>query len=115
MLNQPLSTDDLQGSREIRFLDRKESNYPNLMRLCMDFNFRVLQLQRKVYSHLTNRYLSDAQAFVLINSDYRTKAMAITPICDSIRKLEDYVTQHQVDILHDYLFGFDEEKITSTS
>ena len=106
MSNQSLKTEELLGSREIRFIDRKESNYPNLMRMCMDFDFCVLQLQRKVYSHITNRYLSDSQAFVLTTQDYRTNdTPAITPICETLDKLEEYVTRHQVDILHDYLFG----------
>lgn len=114
MPNQPLKTEELLGSREIRFIDRKESNYPNLMRMCMDFDFCVLQLQRKVYSHITNRYLSDSQAFVLTTQDYRTNdTPAITPICDTLAKLEDYVTRHQVDILHDYLFGAMNEDASS--
>ena len=114
MPNQSLNTEELLGSREIRFIDRKESNYPNLMRMCMDFDFCVLQLQRKVYSHITNRYLSDSQAFVLTTQDYRTNdTPAITPICDTLSKLEEHVTRHQVDILHDYLFGVTNEDASS--
>lgn len=111
MPNQPLNTEELLGSREIRFLDRKESNFPNLMRLCMDFEFCVLQLQHKPHGDNT----PDAQAFVLTTHDYRTNdTPAITPICDTLNALEDYVTQHQVDILHDYLFGVPDENLFIT-
>lgn len=115
MSKQTLKTEELLGSREIRFIDRKESNYPTLMRLCMDFNFCVLQLQRQVYSHITNRYLSDTQAFVLTAKDYRDhSATAITPVCTTLRLLEEHVTQHQVDILHDHLFGSTAEDVSNT-
>lgn len=116
MPNQVLNSDDLLGSREIRFLDRQESNYPNLMRMCMDFDLCVLQLQLRTYSHITNRYLPSAHAFVLTTKDYRShNAAAITPTCDSMRALEEHVTAHQVDILHDYLFGFDDESATKAN
>jgi hypothetical protein len=114
MSNESLKTEDLLGSRELRFLDRTESRYPNLMRMCMDFDFCVLQLQRRVYSHITNRYLTDSQSFVLVTNDYRTSnAAGITPVCNTLRKLEEYVTQHQVDILHDYLFGVTDDDVPS--
>ena len=109
MLKQPLNSDHLLGSREIRFIRREESNYPTLMRLCMDFDFCVLQLQRRVYSHISNRHLPDVPAFVLASHDYRISETAITPACESLRKLNDYVTEHQIDILHDYLFGDSDE------
>lgn len=109
MPNQPLKTAELLGSREIRFIDRKESNYPNLMRMCMDFDFCVLQLQHR----LNDANPADAQAFVLTTHDYRTNPTpAITPICETLDSLEDYVTRHQVDILHDYLFGVTDEEFS---
>lgn len=104
-----LNTDDITGCREIRFVNRKESNYPNLMRLCMDFDFRVLQLQRRTYSHISLRYVPAAPEFILANNDYETLGItAMTPCCASLQELDAYAVQHQVDILHDYLFGAEE-------
>lgn len=105
----PLNTDDLMGCREIRLVNRQESNYPNLMRLSMDFDFCVLQLQRKTYSHISLRFVPTAPEFILTGSDYQTQGIvAMTPCCTSLQELEVYVIEHQVDILHDYLFGFED-------
>jgi hypothetical protein len=106
----PLNTDDLLGSREIRFINRKESNYPNLMRLCLDFELAVLQLQRKTYSHISLRLVPTAPEFVLVNREYDAQGIvAMTPICSSLQTLEAYVIQHQIDLLHAYLFGSEDE------
>lgn len=108
MPKQPLSDDHLLGSREIRFLSREESNYPNLMRLCLDFDFRVLQLLHKTPVPTANK------SFVLVTRDYRlTPTAAISPAFAELGQLEQYVHRHQVDILHDYLFGFVDEDILS--
>ncbi len=110
MPKHPLSADELLGSREIRFIDRQESNYPNLMRLCMDFDFRVLQLLHKTPIPTANK------SFVLVTKDYRlTPTAAISPAFATIEQLESYVHLHQVDILHNYLFGFVDEDIVSSS
>lgn len=106
----PLNTDDLLGCREIRFMDRQESNYPTLMRLCMDFDFCVLQLQHRIYSHISLRFVPSSPRFVLGNSDYHSLGIvAMAPPHHSLAELEAYALANQVDILHDYLFGFDED------
>ena len=115
LTSNPFDTSDLLGSREIRFLRREESNYPILMRLCMDFEFRVVQLQRRLDSELTEHALSEAQTFVLAPEDYRISAATITPELETLEKLEEYVKQNQVDILHDYLFGGSEDNLTAFS
>ncbi|WP_111642434.1 hypothetical protein [Marinimicrobium alkaliphilum] len=104
-----LSQDDLLASREIRFINRQESNYPQLMRMCMDFDFRVLQLMHRPANDTEGaRY-----AFVLTTRDYRAdEKAAITPSLASLAELDAYVSQHQVDILHDYLFGYVENDDT---
>lgn len=105
----PLNTDDLMGCREIRFINRQESNYPNLMRLCLDFDLCVLQLQHRTYSHISLRFVPTAPEFILTSNDYHTQGIsAMTPCCASLQELETYAHQHQVDILHDYLFGSDD-------
>ncbi len=110
MPKHPLSDQALLGSREIRFLDRQESNYPNLMRLCLDFDFVVIQLLHNT------RVVAASKSFVLSTKDYRTSpTAAITPGFANLEQLESYVTHHQVDILHDYLFGFVDEDIASSA
>lgn len=109
MPKHPLNPDDLMGSREIRFIDRQETNYPSLMRLCLDFDFCVLQLLHKTPVPTANK------SFVLVTRDYRlTPTAAISPAFSQMDQLESYVRLHQVDILHDYLFGFVDEDIASS-
>jgi hypothetical protein len=73
------------GEREVRFTDRQETTYPHLMRLCLDFNFRVLQ--------------RGANSYQLSTDD----AAIMTPAFDQLAALECHVHQHLVDILHSYL------------
>src|SRR5690625_143457 len=108
MPKHPLSPDALLGSREIRILDRQSTNYPTLMRLCLDFEFRVLQLLHD------SAVPSEGKSFLVATQDYRTTpTAAITPACASLEELEEYITHHLVDILHDYLFGFVDEDIAN--
>ncbi|WP_347331470.1 hypothetical protein [Marinimicrobium locisalis] len=110
MLKHPLSAEELMGSREIRLIDRKESNYPNLKQLCTDFDFRVLQLLHKTTEPTVNK------PFILVTKDYRlTPTAAISPAFATLEQLETHVHLHQVDILHNYLFGFVDEDILSSS
>lgn len=93
------------GGREVRFLDRQESNYPHLMRLAMDFGFRVLETL-----HLKSD--QPVKSFVLVTDDYRSRdAEEITPRFASLKELNDHIGENMVDILHDYLFGFVEDDI----
>lgn len=109
MSNNTLNIDCYSGYREILFLNRQETNYPNLMRLCMDFEFQVLQLQPKLNSVTADMQIP-ATAFVLSSGDYLSKQTTnITPVCKSIKELEEYVAAHQIDILHTHLFGNEEE------
>lgn len=109
MTKHPLDADELLGSREIRFIGREETNFPNLMRMCMDFDFCVLQLLHRTPVPTANK------SFVLVTRDYRlTATAAISPPFAQLEQLEAYVRLHQVDILHDYLFGFVEEDIISS-
>lgn len=108
MPKHPLNPNTLLGSREIRFLDRQSTNYPNLMRLCLDFDFCVLQLLHN------SEAPTEGKSFVVAAQDYRTApTAAITPACASLEQLEEYITHHMVDILHDYLFGLMDDDIAS--
>lgn len=112
MLNPPkkqlINPDDLFGSREIRFQDRRESHYPQLMRLCADFNFAVLQLQRRVFSHLSHRLVPGSLEFVLAlrdeNSDFW---YSLSPGAETLRQLNDYCKTYEIDLLHMHLIGDD--------
>lgn len=109
MSNNASNIDGYSGCREILFLDRQETNYPNLMRLCMDFEFQVLQLQPKLNS-VTSDLQIPTTAFVLSSGDYLSKQTTnITPVFKSVKELEAYVGEHQIDILHAHLFGSEEE------
>ena len=45
------------NGREIQFLSRDELDYPQLMRLCLDFDFRVLGIHNDSQSAGNTRYL----------------------------------------------------------
>ncbi|MBU2886635.1 hypothetical protein KO507_12755 [Gilvimarinus agarilyticus] len=95
----------LLGSREIRFNNRQESIYPNLMRFCLDFKFKVLQLLLSPASETA----APARVVVMTKADFTGDPdCAITPAFTELEQLERYVADNQVDILHDYLFGLDE-------
>ncbi len=105
-----INPDELFGSRDIGMHDRRESQYPQLMRLCADFNFSVLQLQRKIFSHLTRKMVPSPFEFVLATYDDTTRYWySVTPNMNNLKTLNDYVKQYEVDILHMQLFGEDEE------
>ncbi len=110
MLNPPkkqlINPDDLFGSRELRFQDRRESHYPHLMRLCADFNFSVLQLQRKIFSHLSHKLVPSSLEFVLaLRDDETTYWYSLTPGTENLKQLENYCKTFEIDLLHMHLIG----------
>lgn len=114
MPNPPSKTlidpNELFGCRDIRFQDRRESQYPQLLRLCADFNFSVLQLQRKIFSHITRKMVPGTLEFVLAVHDETTQYWhSITPGLASLKMLDEYAKRHEVDILHMHLFGDEDE------
>lgn len=105
-----INPDELFGCRDLGMHDRRESQYPQLMRLCADFNFSVLQLQRKIFSHLTRKMAPGPFEFVLATYDETACYWySVTPSVSNLKLLNDYVKQHEIDILHMQLFGEDEE------
>lgn len=114
MPNPPCKTlinpDELFGSRDLRLQDRRESQYPQLIRLCADFNFSVLQLQRKIFSHLTRKMVPSALEFVLAIHDETTNYWySMTPGMDNLKMLNDYAKRYEIDILHMHLFGDEDD------
>lgn len=94
------------GSREVQFLDRQESRFPHLMRLSMDFSFRVLENLKTDTADLPNK------SYTLVTDDYRRcDNAAITDDFECLSSLNEHVGTNMVEILHDYLFGFVEDDI----
>jgi hypothetical protein len=109
---QLINPEELFASRDIRLQDRSESQYQQLTRLCVDFNFSVLQLQRKTFSHLTCKMVPSALEFVLATHDDITNYWySMTPAMANLKALDDYARQHEVDILHLHLFGDTDEEL----
>lgn len=105
-----INPDELFGSRDLRLQDRRETQYPQLMRLCADFNFSVLQLQRKTFSHLSRKMVPSALEFVLATHDETTNYWySMTPGLASLKMLNDYAKCYEVDILHMHLFGDEDD------
>lgn len=105
MVRFSLKADELLGSREIRFLNRQEYTYPHLMRLCLDFDLKVLQLQRRTFSHISLRQVPTAPEFILGSCENPSADfLPMTPRFPSLQELEAYVMERHVDILHEYLF-----------
>lgn len=92
---------DLHGCRELQFLSREESLFPHLLRLSLDFNFRVLEC--------LGRTPEAAKQYLLAADDFTSGTETITPVFPSLKELNQYVGEHMIDILHDYLFGAAEE------
>ena len=85
------------SGREIQFLSRDEVVYPQLTRLCLDFDFRVLGIDADS-SH------AKATQYLISEKHYRSQDLnPITPLFDSLAELEQYTNTHIIDILHDML------------
>jgi hypothetical protein len=107
-----IDPDELFACRDIRLQDRRETQYPQLMRLCVDFNFSVLQLQRKIFSHLTRKMVPSALEFVLaIRDENSSYWYSMTPSLANLKSLNEYAKQYEVDILHAHLFGDEDPEL----
>jgi hypothetical protein len=119
MPNPPCKTlinpDELFGRRDLQLQTRSETQHLNLMRLCADFNFSVLQLQRKIFSHLSRKMVPDAPEFVLATYDGTTGDWySMTPGMPNLKMLNSYAKDYEVDILHMHLFGEEDNYNLST-
>jgi len=92
----------------INFISPDEQEYPQLTRLYLDFNFRVLVLsstpERTGNNHPSKQYLLAAQTRQSLTGT------AISPKFTSLNELERYADDNIIDILNDQLdeVGFDE-------
>ena len=83
--------------KEVQFLSRDELDYPQLTRLCLDFDFRVLGVNPDSPAKTIQYLISE--------KNYRQRDLSpITPLFDSLAELEHYTNAHIIDILHDTLF-----------
>ena len=104
-----INPDELFGSRDLRLQDRDDSQYQLLRHLCTGFDFSVLQLQRKIFSHLSRKMVPDTVEFVLATRDeFNHYWYSMTPGFANLSLLNDYVKHYEVDILHLHLFGEDD-------
>lgn len=104
MPDQHKFSQELLGSREISFTNRQESIYPTLMRFCLDFKFKVLQVLFTPQGDAP-----PGKMLVMARAEYNGNTEGvITPAFTQLEQLERYVCDNQIDILHDYLFGVDE-------
>lgn len=102
----------VMGIREIPFRDRGEPRHPQLMRLCAGFDFHVLQIQRKVFSHLSCKMVPGAHEFVLaIRDEQKACWYSLTPETESLAALEKYCKAHEIDLLHLHLCGDEDTEV----
>lgn len=102
--------DNLVACREIRFQDRRDSQYPHLLRLCSDFELSVLQLQSKGAETTREEGLPQAMEFALATRETPEDFWySISPGLADLSALDDYAKRYQVDILHLQLIGEDVE------
>jgi len=105
---------------EVSFLDRDEANYPQLMRLHLDFDFRVLSLSNPAHGGdqvqgnplpaLLNTAAANepalksseqsARYLVTFNTHRDKDVPTITPVFSSLPELESYANDNIVDILN---------------
>ncbi|HSX84219.1 MAG TPA: hypothetical protein VLE50_02375 [Cellvibrio sp.] len=105
-----INPDELFASRDLRLKERRESGYPQLMRLCTDFDFSVMQLQRKIFSHLSRKIVPGTLEFVLATHDESTNYWySVTPALPSLKMLNDYAKRYEIDLLHMHLFGDEDD------
>lgn len=81
---------------DTKIRDRDQAVFPNLMRLHLDFGFRIVQ-QMNIQTLSNTYFLSAASACA-------DTAIAVTPPQPSLRALDTYARAHMTDLLYDYLF-----------
>jgi hypothetical protein len=105
-----INPNELFASRDLHLQNRRETQYPQLVQLCTGFNFSVLQLQRKLFSHLSRKMVPGALEFVLAVQDETTSYWySMSPGFTNLKLLNDYAKHYEVDILHMHLFGDEDD------
>lgn len=86
------------GGRQINFLIRDEETYPQLTRLYLDFDFRVLAIA-SAKTGIEKRYL------ISYRNSHDMHTTAVSPAFDSLPDLEEYTDDNIIEILHETLFA----------
>ncbi|GAB1267998.1 hypothetical protein NBRC116493_12510 [Aurantivibrio infirmus] len=91
--------------KEVSFLNRDEVEYPQLMRLQLDFDFRVLSLTAMNVSANAANNSSESptpkgQYLITFNTYRQQDVPTITPVFPSLPELEQYANENIVDILN---------------
>ncbi|GAB1256109.1 hypothetical protein NBRC116494_06110 [Aurantivibrio plasticivorans] len=90
---------ELRLRRQVHFLSRDEAEYPQLTRLCLDFDFHVLLVDNFAEPNIQQYILSRTAPQVAINP--------ITPAFPSLQSLERYTNAKVLDILKQTVFSSD--------
>ncbi|MGH1470808.1 MAG: hypothetical protein ACRBCS_06415 [Cellvibrionaceae bacterium] len=85
---------DIVTGTEVKFLSTDSEQYPQLTRLSVDFDYRILELDEV-----------SQPAFLVVSHQYLTsEAPAITPTKPSLKELEAFTNDNILDILQDALY-----------
>lgn len=92
---------DIVTGTEVKLLNTDSEQYPQLTRLFVDFDYRILKLDG-----------FDQSAFLLVSSEYLStvNTPAITPIKPTLADLETFTNDNILEILHEALYEPQEVK-----
>lgn len=85
------------SGREIKLLNSKDSNYPQLSSLCLDFEFTVMEM---LISESGSSKLWGKKYTLFENT---SRSITLTPHFDDLASLEDYCRKNLVSLLNQYL------------
>lgn len=91
------------GGSQINFLSRDEETYPQLTRLYLDFNFRVLAIA-------SAKAGVDKQYLISYRNTHDIHSTAVSPAFDSLPDLEEYTNDNIIEILHETLFALSDDE-----
>lgn len=91
------------SGNEVNFLGCDELTYPQLTRLYLDFDFRVLSIA-------SGRPDPQQQFLITYRNSRDTYTTAVSPAFDSLPDLEAYTDDNIIEILHQTLFAAADEE-----
>ncbi len=83
--------------REIKLLNKRNSGYTELSRLCQDFDFSVMELL------VTDEDDGKLWGKKYVLLDHANGQSALTPYVDNLASLEAYCKSHLIQLLSNYL------------
>ncbi|GAA6151016.1 hypothetical protein [Pseudoteredinibacter isoporae] len=82
---------------EFAFDGQQEAQYPMLLRMQQDFDFKIMQ-QDSGYLLSTREYLD-------------IESVEVSPLFQTLEALEHYINKNMVDILYSYLFDIPNQDV----